>query len=92
MWIFLSVASGSQDILHKDKGQHSESNMEWSVRGKDFDGFVVPSPYFIMDISFLIVLFLIVYVKAFVDNSHGQKIKIGVFDEDKASDDESLGT
>ncbi|XP_027052448.1 extended synaptotagmin-2-A-like isoform X2 [Pocillopora damicornis] len=30
--------------------------------------------------------------EAFVDNSHGQKIKIGVFDEDKASDDESLGT
>ncbi|XP_074624645.1 extended synaptotagmin-2-like isoform X1 [Acropora palmata] len=30
--------------------------------------------------------------EAFVDNSHGQKIKISVFDEDKASDDESLGT
>ncbi|CAH3120834.1 unnamed protein product [Porites lobata] len=30
--------------------------------------------------------------EAFVDNSHGQKIKIAVFDEDKASDDESLGT
>ena len=30
-------------------------------------------------------------MKAFVDNSHGQKIKIGVFYEDKASDDESLG-
>lgn len=29
--------------------------------------------------------------EAFVDNSQGQKIKIGVFDEDKASDDESLG-
>jgi len=31
-------------------------------------------------------------LQAFVDNSHGQKIKIAVFDEDKASDDESLGT
>ena len=31
-------------------------------------------------------------MQAFVDNSHGQKIKIAVFDEDKASDDESLGT
>ena len=30
--------------------------------------------------------------QAFVDNSHGQKIKISLFDEDKASDDESLGT
>ena len=30
--------------------------------------------------------------QAFVDNSHGQKIKIRMFDEDKASDDESLGT
>ncbi|XP_015764424.1 PREDICTED: extended synaptotagmin-2-A-like [Acropora digitifera] len=30
--------------------------------------------------------------EAFVDNSHGQKIKISLFDEDKASDDESLGT
>ena len=27
-----------------------------------------------------------------MDNSHGQKIKIGVFDEDKVSNDESLGT
>ena len=27
-----------------------------------------------------------------MDNSRGQKIKIGVFDEDKVSDDESLGT
>ncbi|XP_078376188.1 extended synaptotagmin-2-like isoform X2 [Oculina patagonica] len=30
--------------------------------------------------------------ESFVDNAHGQKIKIGVFDEDKASDDEALGT
>ena len=44
MMIFLSVASGSQDIPHKDKGQHSESNMEWSVWGKDFGEFVVPCP------------------------------------------------
>ena len=27
-----------------------------------------------------------------MDNSRGQKIKIGVFDEGKVSDDESLGT
>ena len=55
---------------------------------------MVTSPYFKhrILISFLIVLLLIVYVKAFVDNSRGQKIWIGVFDEDKVSDDESLGT
>ena len=86
--IFLSVASGSQDIPHKDKGQHSESNMEWRF------WWVCGSLSILQtwDISFLIVLFLIVYVKAFVDNSRGQKIWIGVFDEDKVSDDESLGT
>ena len=35
---------------------------------------------------------VVIILQAFVDNSHGQKIKIAVFDEDKASDDESLGT
>ena len=35
---------------------------------------------------------VVMILQAFVDNSHGQKIKIAVFDEDKASDDESLGT
>jgi len=44
--------------------------------------------YFIKAILTLICFML----QAFVDNSHGQKIKISVFDEDKASDDESLGT
>ena len=34
---------------------------------------------------------VVIILQAFVDNSHGQKIKIAVFDEDKASDDESLG-
>lgn len=35
---------------------------------------------------------VVIFFQAFVDNCHGQKIKIAVFDEDKASDDESLGT
>ena len=35
---------------------------------------------------------VVIILQAIVDNSHGQKIKIAVFDEDKASDDESLGT
>ena len=35
---------------------------------------------------------VIIFLQAFVDNSHGQKIRIAVFDEDKASGDESLGT
>jgi Ca2+-dependent lipid-binding protein len=31
-------------------------------------------------------------IQVFVDNSQGQKIKIQLFDEDKASDDEKLGS
>jgi len=40
---------------------------------------------------FMNVVVLFLFAQAFVDNSHGQKIKISLFDEDKASDDESLG-
>ena len=31
-------------------------------------------------------------IQVVVDNAQGQKIKIKLFDEDKASDDESLGS
>jgi len=37
-------------------------------------------------------LIIVIFKQVFVDNCQGQKIKIALFDEDKASDDESLGS